>query len=128
MPIIIQEEVITKGIISQEELVVPFRVGIDGVTFTPSVSVNGVISWTNDGGLDNPTPINIKGQTGDNVEFRTNGGYVQWKPTTGSTWTNLIAVADLAQLSGTTGQSTTIGMTQKAITDNLALKVNTSAV
>ena len=110
MPIIIQEEVITKGIISQEELVVPFRVGVDGVTFTPSVSVDGVISWTNDGGLDNPAPINIKGQTGDNVEFRTSGGYVQWKPTSGSTWTNLIAVADLAQLSGTTGQSTTIGM------------------
>ena len=128
MPIIIQEEVITKGIISQEGLVVPFRVGIDGVTFTPSVSVDGVISWTNDGGLVNPTPINIKGQTGDNVEFRTDGGYVQWKPTTGSTWTNLIAIADLAQLSGTTGQSTTIGMTQKAITDNLALKVDTSAV
>ena len=119
MPIIIQEEVITKGIISQEELVVPFRVGVDGVTFTPSVSVDGVISWTNDGGLDNPAPINIKGQTGDNVEFRTSGGYVQWKPTSGSTWTNLIAVADLAQLSGTTGQSTTIGMTQKAVTDEL---------
>lgn len=39
--------------------------GIDGVTFTPSVSQEGVISWTNDGGLSNPTPINIKGDKGE---------------------------------------------------------------
>lgn len=39
--------------------------GIDGVTFTPSVSQEGVISWTNDGGLSNPTPINIKGEKGE---------------------------------------------------------------
>lgn len=38
--------------------------GTPGVTFTPSVSADGVISWTNDGGLDNPTPINIKGPAG----------------------------------------------------------------
>ena len=38
--------------------------GADGVTFTPSVSADGVISWTNDGGKDNPTPVNIKGNTG----------------------------------------------------------------
>ena len=39
--------------------------GIDGVTFTPSVSQEGIISWTNNGGLSNPTPINIKGDKGD---------------------------------------------------------------
>ena len=38
--------------------------GVDGVTFTPSVSADGVISWTNDGGKDNPTPVNIKGNSG----------------------------------------------------------------
>lgn len=37
--------------------------GIDGVTFTPSVSQEGIISWTNNGGLSNPDPINIKGDT-----------------------------------------------------------------
>lgn len=42
--------------------------GIDGVTFTPSVSQEGVISWTNNGGLSNPTPINIKGEPGDKGE------------------------------------------------------------
>lgn len=40
--------------------------GIDGVTFTPSVSQEGIISWTNDGGLLNPAPINIKGEPGAN--------------------------------------------------------------
>lgn len=39
--------------------------GDDGATFTPSVSSEGVISWTNDKNLDNPTPVNIKGPKGD---------------------------------------------------------------
>lgn len=38
--------------------------GKDGVTFTPSVSADGVISWTNNGGLENPTPIDIMGPEG----------------------------------------------------------------
>lgn len=38
--------------------------GTDGVTFTPSVSEDGTLSWTNDGGLPNPEPVNIKGPTG----------------------------------------------------------------
>lgn len=42
--------------------------GVDGVTFTPFVSEDGVISWTNDGGLDNPTPVNIKGEKGEQGE------------------------------------------------------------
>lgn len=36
----------------------------DGTTFTPSVSEDGDLSWTNDGGLDNPTTVNIKGADG----------------------------------------------------------------
>ena len=39
--------------------------GTDGVTFTPSVSASGMLSWTNDGGRSNPTPVNIKGPKGD---------------------------------------------------------------
>ena len=38
--------------------------GKGGTTFIPSVSNDGVISWTNDGGLSNPEPINIKGKDG----------------------------------------------------------------
>ena len=39
--------------------------GKDGSTFTPSVSEDGTLSWTNDGGLDNPETVNIKGPKGD---------------------------------------------------------------
>ena len=36
----------------------------DGATFYPSVSEDGVISWTNDKDLPNPDPVNIKGPQG----------------------------------------------------------------
>ena len=39
--------------------------GKDGTTFTPSVSSDGTLSWTNDGGKDNPASVNIKGAKGD---------------------------------------------------------------
>lgn len=39
--------------------------GDDGATFIPSVSADGVISWTNDKELPNPEPVNIKGEKGD---------------------------------------------------------------
>lgn len=42
--------------------------GNNGATFTPSVSPDGVISWTNDNGLENPEPTNIKG--GDGVGIK----------------------------------------------------------
>lgn len=38
--------------------------GKDGVTFYPHVSAAGVLSWTNDGGKQNPDPVNIKGADG----------------------------------------------------------------
>lgn len=41
--------------------------GANGVTFTPSVSEAGVLSWTNNGGLTNPSPISIKGPKGDDA-------------------------------------------------------------
>lgn len=53
--------------------------GATGATFTPNVSNNGVLSWTNDGGLDNPNPINIKGAKGETgksaYEYAKAGGY-----------------------------------------------------
>lgn len=36
--------------------------GRTGVTFKPKVSDDGILSWTNDGYLTNPTPIMIKGE------------------------------------------------------------------
>ena len=41
--------------------------GANGATFTPSVSAAGVLSWTNNGGLTNPSPISIKGPKGDDA-------------------------------------------------------------
>ena len=38
--------------------------GDNGVTFTPNVDANGNISWTNDGGLENPVVRNIRGPEG----------------------------------------------------------------
>ncbi|WP_444118083.1 hypothetical protein [Alistipes putredinis] len=39
--------------------------GKDGVTFTPSMSDDGDLSWTNDGGKANRQTVNLKGPKGD---------------------------------------------------------------
>ena len=36
--------------------------------FIPNVDESGVISWTNKAGIENPVPVNIKGQKGDKGE------------------------------------------------------------
>ena len=41
----------------------PGILGKDGTTFTPAVSASGDLSWTNDGGKENPETVNIKGPT-----------------------------------------------------------------
>lgn len=38
--------------------------GMDGATFTPSVSETGDLSWANDKGLENPSTVNIMGPVG----------------------------------------------------------------
>lgn len=38
--------------------------GEAGATFTPAVSEDGIISWTNDRELPNPDPVNIRGRDG----------------------------------------------------------------
>ena len=42
--------------------------GENGATFTPNVDIDGNLSWINDKGLINPSPINIKGAKGDKGE------------------------------------------------------------
>ena len=39
--------------------------GENGATFTPNLSEDGTLSWTNDKNLPNPAPVNIKGTPGD---------------------------------------------------------------
>lgn len=38
--------------------------GDDGATFTPHVTSTGVLTWTNDKGLANPSPVNVRGPMG----------------------------------------------------------------
>ena len=39
--------------------------GEDGATFTPNVSEDGTLSWTNNKGLTNPNTVNIRGPQGE---------------------------------------------------------------
>lgn len=55
----------TNGDIDYTEPSVICSKGDRGTTFFPSVSSSGIISWTNDGNMLNPTSVNIKGPKGD---------------------------------------------------------------
>ena len=61
-------DVITSAKLNNVEDAVDYLVShqsADGyVVFTPSVSASGDLSWSNNGGLDNPTTINIMGPEG----------------------------------------------------------------
>ena len=46
-------------------LAVAVKEAKNGATFTPVVSLDGVLSWSNDSGLENPEPVNIKGEQGE---------------------------------------------------------------
>lgn len=60
-----------------------------GVTFTPSVSDAGEISWTNDGNLTNPAIKSIKGQKGDTgISF----AGIEYTPSTASGGNNTFKV------------------------------------
>ena len=49
------------NILSDSSITIKGDDGKDGVIFTPHVSADGTLSWTNDGGLENPEPVNIVG-------------------------------------------------------------------
>ena len=46
--------------------------GETGTTFTPIVSSDGILRWTNDGNKTNPENVNIKGEKGDNATVSVN--------------------------------------------------------
>lgn len=75
--------------------------GEKGTTFTPSVDANGNLSWTNDGGKQNPTTVNIKGERGEK------GDTTVIDPSTSTTYT----------LYNQTGKHTDGAMTQAAVTE-----------
>lgn len=47
---------------------IPGKDGNDGATFTPSVTEDGDLSWTNNQGLTNPVTVNIRGPQGQKGE------------------------------------------------------------
>lgn len=47
--------------------------GEDGATFTPKVSEDGTLSWTNDKNRPNPATVNIKGEKGDQGDIGPQG-------------------------------------------------------
>ena len=65
-------DVITSAKLNNVEDAVEYLVenqNTDGyVVFTPSVSASGDLSWSNNGGLNNPTTINLMGPQGDKGE------------------------------------------------------------
>lgn len=42
--------------------------GAKGTTFTPYIDENGWLEWSNDGGFDNPDPIKVRGEDGQDGE------------------------------------------------------------
>lgn len=50
--------------------------GTDGVTFTPAVSADGTLSWSNNAGAQNPPSVNIKGEPG--AGFKVLGYYTTY--------------------------------------------------
>lgn len=63
--LVMSQDAVTDALNSKSSETTPGEPGPKGTTYTPSVSADGVISWSNDGGLENPEPVNIKGPKGD---------------------------------------------------------------
>lgn len=63
----------------------PGKDGDPGAVFVPHLADNGDLSWSNDGGLDNPETVNIMGRNGDD------GGY--YTPTVSQPDANTMRVA-----------------------------------
>ena len=60
------EDIIINEVIVEEEVQLDYRIGVDGVTFTPQVTEvsneETILSFTNNGNKPNPEPTNIKGK------------------------------------------------------------------
>ena len=74
------------------DITIPMDGEGNGVVFIPDVSEDGILSWTNNGNLPNPEPVNIKGIAGAD-------GY---SPTAKVTQTANGAVITITDKNGTT--------------------------
>lgn len=60
--------------------------GETGTIYTPAISEDGVLSFTNNGELDNPTPVDLTGPQGDPAPDTT----LQYKALNSSTWVGTV--------------------------------------
>lgn len=87
--------------------------GENGATFIPAVSVDGVISWTNDKYLPNPEPVNIKGVKGADGVSATHewdGTVLTITSASGSSSADLIGPQGPRGLTGATGKDGSPGV------------------
>ena len=101
----------------------PGEKGDPGAVFTPSLNVNGDLSWTNNGGLENPETVNIKGPKGDTGEQGPQGetGPQGPKGDTGPQGPpGSSATVEIAQSTGTSAAAV---MSQNAVTNELNGKI-----
>ena len=70
--------------------------GENGATFYPNVSEEGVLSWTNDRELPNPTPVKVRGEDGkDGIDGKDGVSVISVRQTTTSNadgGTNVITI------------------------------------
>lgn len=90
----------------------PGEPGNDGVTFTPAVSSAGVLSWTNNGNLPNPEPVDIKGAPGDPTPVTTVNATL-----TAAGWSGTAQTVSIAGLTAT--GNGIAGMAQTATNDEI---------
>ena len=77
--------------------------GAPGTTFTPAVSPDGVLSWSNDGGKQNPESVNLKGPTVPKTSNLLKGdGAGGMKMATPGT--DYLKTAPVASVNGATGE------------------------
>lgn len=76
--------------------------GDTGAYFTPAVSAEGLLTWTNNGGLTNPASANIKGPKGDKGEQGEQGPKGDKGPQgeTGPTGPNTVSTTTTSNITG----------------------------
>lgn len=102
--------------------------GSDGATFTPSVSSEGILSWTNDKGKANPASVNIRGKDGDPLSvlaaYPVGAIYISVSSTNpqtlfGGTWEQIqgrfLLAADSTYKAGSTGGEASVTLIREQL-------------